>query len=66
MTLYTHVASRDDLLSGVVGLVIERLDLDYVPGETWQQCARRTVSSYRALAYEHPGAFELLAFATTT
>ena len=39
------------------------LDLDHVPGETWQECARRTVSAYRALAYEHPGAFELLAFA---
>lgn len=63
MTLYTHVASRDDLLNGVVGLVIERLDLEYIPTETWQECARRTVASYRALAYEHPGAFELLAFA---
>ena len=63
MTLYSHVTNRDDLLTGIVGLVIDRLDLDYVPGETWQQCARRTVSSYRALAHEHPGAFELLAFA---
>jgi AcrR family transcriptional regulator len=63
MTLYTHVASRDDLQSGIMSLVIERLDLGHVPGETWQECARRTVSSYRALAYEHPGAFELLAFA---
>ncbi len=63
MTLYSHVTSRDDLLAGIVGLVIDRLDLTQVPGETWQECARRTVASYRALAYEHPGAFELLAFA---
>jgi AcrR family transcriptional regulator len=63
MTLYSHVASREDLLNGIVGLVIGFLDLDHVPGETWQECARRTVSTYRALAYEHPGAFELLAFA---
>ena len=63
MTLYTHVAGREDLLNGIVALVIDRLDLDYIAGETWQECARRTVSSYRALAYEHPGAFELLAFA---
>ena len=34
MTLYTHVPARDDLLNGVVGLVIERLDLEYVPAET--------------------------------
>ena len=63
MTMYSHVSSRGDLLSGIVGLVIDGLDLDYVPHETWQDCARRTVSSYRALAHEHPAAFELLAFA---
>jgi AcrR family transcriptional regulator len=63
MTLYTHVAGRDDLLAGVIAVVIDGLDLRSVPGEIWQDCARRTVASYRALAYEHPGAFELLAFA---
>jgi AcrR family transcriptional regulator len=63
MTLYSHVADRDDLLAGVVGLVIDRMDLHYIPGESWQDCARRTVQSYRALAHEHFHAFELLAFA---
>ena len=63
MTLYSHVESRDDLLAGVIALIIDGLDLRYVAGESWQECARRTVASYRALAYEHPGAFELLAFA---
>jgi len=63
MTVYSHVAGRGDLLSGIIGLAIERLDLAYVPGEPWQECARRTVSAYRALAHEHPAAFELLAFA---
>lgn len=63
MTLYSHVANRDDLLAGVIGLAIEGLDLRSVPGESWQDCARRTVASYRALAYAHPGSFELLAFA---
>jgi AcrR family transcriptional regulator len=63
MTLYSHVAGRDDLVAGIVGLVITTLDLRYVPGETWQDCARRTVASYRALAHDHPAAFELLAFA---
>lgn len=63
MSLYSHVANREDLLNGIVGLAIRFLDLDHVPGETWQQCARRTVAAYRSLAYEHPGAFELLAFA---
>ena len=53
MTLYSHVSNRDDLLAGIVGLVIESLDLRYVPGESWQDCARRTVQSYRALAHEH-------------
>lgn len=64
MTLYSHVAGRDDLLSGVVGLFIKTMDLRYIAGESWQDCARRTVQSYRALAYEHPRAFELLGLAT--
>jgi AcrR family transcriptional regulator len=63
MTLYSHVAGRDDLLNGIVGVAVGLMDLSYLPGETWQECGRRTVASYRALAHEHPGAFELLAFA---
>jgi AcrR family transcriptional regulator len=63
MTLYSHVDGRDDLLMGIVGLAIDTMDLRYVAGESWQECARRTVASYRVLAHDHPGAFELLAFA---
>ena len=63
MTLYSYVSDRDDLLQGVLGLVIKRLDLRYIPGESWQDCARRTVQSYRVLAHEHPYAFELLVYA---
>ena len=43
MTLYSHLSGRDDLLSGLVGLVIEQIDLAYVPDESWQDCARRSV-----------------------
>jgi hypothetical protein len=63
MTLCSHIDNRDDLLSGIVGVVIETLDLSYIPGESWQACARRTAASYRALAHEHPSAFEPVAFA---
>lgn len=66
MSLYSHIAGRDDLLAGIVGLVIDRLDLRCLPGERWQDCARRTLEAYRALAHEHPAAFELLVFADNT
>ena len=66
MSLYSHIEGRDDLLAGIVALVIERMDLHYIPGESWQDCARRTTKTYRALAHEHPAAFELLVFADNT
>lgn len=66
MSLYSHIGGREDLLAGIVALVIERMDLHYMPGESWQDCARRTTKTYRALAHEHPAAFELLVFADNT
>jgi len=63
MSLYTHVASRDDLVDAIVEQLIERLDLHEEPGEPWQQAVRRTLGTYRDLAVALPHAFELLALA---
>ncbi|HEY1105440.1 MAG TPA: TetR family transcriptional regulator, partial [Agromyces sp.] len=63
MSLYTHVASRDDLVDAIVEQLIERLDLHDEPGEPWQQAVRRTLGTYRDLAVALPHAFELLALA---
>ena len=63
MTLYSHVAGKEDLLSSVVDLLIDEMDLALVEGQPWQDVARRIASSYKQLAFRHPHAFELLALA---
>lgn len=63
MSLYTHVRNRDDLVDAIVDRLIERLELHEVPGESWQDAVRRTLGSYRDLAVQLPGSFELLALA---
>jgi AcrR family transcriptional regulator len=63
MTLYTYVRDRDDLLSGIVGLLTAEVVTDYVPGCSWQDHVRRGTASYRAMALRHPGAFPALALA---
>ncbi len=63
MSLYTHVASRDDMVDAVVEHLIQQLDTAPVAGETWQQAARRVSRSYQELAGTFPRSFELLALA---
>lgn len=66
MTLYTYVRDRDDLLSGVVGLLIAEVDAGHEPGCTWQQDLRRGAASYRTMALRHPRAFPALALAPSS
>ena len=63
MSLYSHVSGREELLSAVVEILINQVDVRSVTGETWQEAARRMLTSYRELAYRYPRAFELLALA---
>jgi hypothetical protein len=66
MTLYTYVRDRDDLLSGIVGLLIAEVDVGHRPGCTWQEDIRRGARSYRAMALRHPRAFPALALAPSS
>ena len=66
MTLYTYVRDRDDLLSGIVGLLIAEVDTGHRPGATWQDDVRRAAASYRAMALRHPRAFPALALAPSS
>ena len=66
MTLYGHVRDRDDLLSGVVGLLIAEIDTRHVPGESWPDAVRRSAASYWAMALRHPRAFPALALASSS
>ncbi len=59
MSLYNHVANKDDLLDGMVDLVFAEIDLP-VPGTDWRPAMYdRAVSAREALA-RHPWATALM------
>lgn len=64
-SLYNHVASKEDLLAGVVEWLFEAADL---PTEVdhWADWVRGLASGLRELARRHPGAFYVLTKAPTT
>ncbi len=63
MTLYTYVESRDALISDIVGLLLNEVDISPLEGETWDASVRRVTRSVRQMACRHPRAFELVAIA---
>jgi AcrR family transcriptional regulator len=59
MSLYTHVASKDDLLDGMVDTVFAEIELP--PGGTdWRTAMRDRASSARAALSRHPWATPLM------
>ncbi|MCB2223703.1 MAG: TetR/AcrR family transcriptional regulator C-terminal domain-containing protein [Actinobacteria bacterium] len=59
MSLYNHVANKDDLLDGVIDLVLAEIDLPS-PGDDWKDAMRRRAESARAVFHRHPWAVGLL------
>lgn len=60
MALYRHIENRDDLMDGVLGLVLGKLEFDIADHETWQSRVSvwmRTVFSH---LNRHPNAVKLL------
>ena len=53
MSLYNHVANKDDLLDGMVDLVVSEIDL---PADTvdWQEAMRRRAISAQSVFARHP------------
>jgi AcrR family transcriptional regulator len=53
MSLYNHVANKDDILDGMVDLVVSEIDL---PSDTvgWKQAMRRRATSAQAVFARHP------------
>lgn len=62
MSLYNHVANKDDLLDAVTDLIYrEALDgYEPDPASSWQDDARRLADAFRATAHRHPEALDLL------
>jgi AcrR family transcriptional regulator len=59
MSLYRHVASKDDLLAGMLDLVLGEWELPEGEGE-WPDAIRRSARSVHAALRRHPWAARLL------
>ena len=59
MSLYKHVANKDDLLDGMVDLVFAEIDLP-VDGTPWRTAMRARAVSARAALTRHPWATPLM------
>ena len=58
MSLYHHVANKDDILNGIVDVVFGEID---IPAETdWQAAMRRRAISARKALQRHPWAIGLM------
>jgi AcrR family transcriptional regulator len=55
MSLYNHVANKDDLLDGMVDIVFGEISLPE-PGEDWKEAMRRRAVSAREALARHPWA----------
>ncbi|MFN8512290.1 MAG: TetR/AcrR family transcriptional regulator [Thermomicrobiales bacterium] len=59
MSLYNHVANKDDLLNGMVDLVFDEVGLP--PGDIdWKEAMRQRASTVRAVLARHPWALGLM------
>jgi AcrR family transcriptional regulator len=59
MTLYYHVASKDDILNGIVDTVLSEFELP-VPGTAWKAALRRTAISAHDVLLRHRWAASLM------
>ncbi|MEO3977061.1 TetR/AcrR family transcriptional regulator [Streptomyces sp. CAU 1734] len=59
MSLYHHVASREDILDGMVDAVFGEIELP-PPGTDWRSAMRRRAVSARAVLRRHPWAVGLM------
>ena len=55
MSLYNHVGGKDDLLDGMVGMIIGEIE-PAPEGGSWQQAARDRILSARRTMLRHPWA----------
>ena len=63
MSLYNHVANKDDLLNGMLNVVEDGIELP-LPGAGWRDSLRRTATSAHDVYEHHPWAAGLTLSAT--
>ena len=59
MSLYNHVANKEDILNGIVDLVVSEFELP-APGAQWKGAIRRTAISAHEVLVQHPWAASLM------
>lgn len=59
MSLYKHVASKDDMLDGMVDVIFGEIDLP-AEGADWKSAMRERAISARAILARHPWAIGLM------
>ena len=64
MSLYNHVANKDELLDGMVDLVFSEIDLP-VGGADWKTAMRERAQSARQALGRHPWAIALMSTRTS-
>jgi AcrR family transcriptional regulator len=55
MSLYNHVANKDDILDGIVDIVVSEIEVP-VPGMDWKMAMRQRATSAHAVLLRHPWA----------
>jgi AcrR family transcriptional regulator len=60
MRLYRFASSKEELLDGVVELVLGELRIPVTPDAGWEDVLRRTARSFRDIALAHPHVVPLL------
>jgi AcrR family transcriptional regulator len=59
MSLYNHVANKDDILDGIVDLVLSEIELSPV-AEDWESAMRKSAISAHETLLRHPWACSLI------
>lgn len=59
MSLYNHVAGKDDIIDGVLDLVVEEIAIPAV-GEDWREAMKERATSAREVFTRHPWAGALM------
>jgi len=59
MSLYNHVADKDDILNGIAEIVMSEFDFTE-PTDDWKDDARRAAHAWRTLLKSHPNVMILL------
>ncbi|HXF56732.1 MAG TPA: TetR/AcrR family transcriptional regulator C-terminal domain-containing protein [Actinomycetota bacterium] len=61
MSLYNHVESKEDLLAGMLDVVLSEFELREGEGGDWPERVRALARAFRRLLHRHPGLIRLLA-----